>query len=535
MYRKNVASQYVYFCLVNSSTGAALTGATVTAYRALDNAAQATATGTTTELANGQYRFNLSQSDTNANNGSYLFTASGAVPVEKTVVFTAADPTDVAGFGLTRIDQTVGSRMATYTQPTGFLAATFPTTVASTTNITSASGVAVSSIGNNVITAASIAASALDSKGNWNVGKTGYSLTATTGLGNQTANITGTITTVTNLTNLPSIPANWLTAAGIASSALDDKGNWLKPTVAGRTLDVTATGAAGIDWANVESPGATVNLSATNINQAEEVNTAVVVGSINTDAITSTALASSAVNEIRDAVWNATLSSYTTAGTAGLALSDIVSRVTSTVKTMWDNLTSMITGSGASAKYTTTALEDAPAGGGGGGTDWTANERTAIRAILGVPSSGATPEDPTTGILDTIRDKTALITSGSVQTSLPVTSAGQITGPLYIGDDYLNANGRAFSWTISPRSGVTVGTATCLFGGSYLSSSWLVTGTVIDNGNNTWTLRFELPRTVTESLVAGFYAWSVELRNAAGTEITEVASGRNVDVRRKQT
>jgi hypothetical protein len=50
--------------------------------------------------------------------------------------------------------------------------------------------------------------------------KSGYSLTATTGLGNQTANITGTVSTVTTLTNLPSIPANWLTAAGIASGAI---------------------------------------------------------------------------------------------------------------------------------------------------------------------------------------------------------------------------------------------------------------------------------------------------------------------------
>jgi hypothetical protein len=52
------------------------------------------------------------------------------------------------------------------------------------------------------------------------------------------------------------------------------------------------------------------------------------------------------------------------------------------------------------------ALEQAPSGGGGGGggTDWTTDERTAIRAILGIPSSGATPTDPTTGILDTIRD-----------------------------------------------------------------------------------------------------------------------------------
>lgn len=51
--------------------------------------------------------------------------------------------------------------------------------------------VTVGTINANVITAGSIAASALNGKGDWNVGKTGYSLTATTGLGNQTANITG--------------------------------------------------------------------------------------------------------------------------------------------------------------------------------------------------------------------------------------------------------------------------------------------------------------------------------------------------------
>ena len=42
-----------------------------------------------------------------------------------------------------RIDAAVSSRMATYTQPTGFLSASFPGTVASPTNITAASGVAL--------------------------------------------------------------------------------------------------------------------------------------------------------------------------------------------------------------------------------------------------------------------------------------------------------------------------------------------------------------------------------------------------------
>lgn len=69
---------------------------------------------------------------------------------------------------IANLDAAVTTRMATYVQPTGFLAATFPGTVASTTNITA-----------------------------------------------------GTITTTTNLTNLPAVTANWLTAAGIADGAID--------------------------------------------------------------------------------------------------------------------------------------------------------------------------------------------------------------------------------------------------------------------------------------------------------------------------
>lgn len=39
----------------------------------------------------------------------------------------------------------------------------------------------------------------------------------------------------------------------------------LAPTVAARTLDVSAGGEAGVDWANVGTPGSTVNLSATTV------------------------------------------------------------------------------------------------------------------------------------------------------------------------------------------------------------------------------------------------------------------------------
>ena len=52
----------------------------------------------------------------------------------------------------------------------------------------------------------------------------------------------------------------------------------LIPTTAGRTLDVSAGGEAGVDWANVGSPTTAVNLSATNIDPDQVV--ASVVGAV---------------------------------------------------------------------------------------------------------------------------------------------------------------------------------------------------------------------------------------------------------------
>ena len=202
---------------------------------------------------------------------------------------------------------------------------------------------------------------------------------------------------------------------------------------------------------------------------------------------------------------------------------------------------SMIVADGVDWQYTANALELAPAGGGGGGgTDWSANERTAIRGILGFNSSGVISY-PSEGVLDAIKDKTDLITSGSVQTSLPVTASGQITGPLYIGDDYLNANGRAFSWTVALPTGYVLGTSSCRLGMEYIdesgSYSFVVTGTVIDAGSGNVTLRFDVPKATTETLAPGWYRWSVEHRDAAGIEITRVASGikKEVEWREKQT
>ena len=119
--------------------------------------------------------------------------------------------------------------------------------------------------------------------------------------------------------------------------------------------------------------------------------------------------------------------------------------------------------------------------------------------------------------------------------SAVVTTAGTITGPIIIGDDYLASIGRAFQWTIAALTGFSAGTSVCRFGGRYKTNTWLVTGTVADIGGGNWTLTFDLPRTATTGLAEGYYEWSVEVANASGSEFTRVRSGRNVFLADKQT
>lgn len=92
--RKNVASQVVTFCLVNATTGAALTGATVTTKVTLDGTQGASA-GTLTELGSGQYKYVPTAGETNGASVGFLFTATNAVPVNLHVFTTSNDPATV--------------------------------------------------------------------------------------------------------------------------------------------------------------------------------------------------------------------------------------------------------------------------------------------------------------------------------------------------------------------------------------------------------------------------------------------------------
>lgn len=212
---------------------------------------------------------------------------------------------DGAALGLTNLDAAVSSRMATYAQPTGFLAATFPSgTIANQTNITGGTITTTTNLTNlpsipaNWLTAAGINAGALNGKGDWLLASsytappttaqiatgvwqdsTAGDFTVASSIGKAlftgnfvpgaagglfiagsnaatTVNFTGTITTVTNLTNLPSIPANWLTSAGINAGALNGKGDWL--LASSYTAPPTAAQNATAHWQDATAGDFTV-------------------------------------------------------------------------------------------------------------------------------------------------------------------------------------------------------------------------------------------------------------------------------------
>jgi hypothetical protein len=141
--------------------------------------------------------------------------------------------------------------------------------------------------------------------------------------------------------------------------------------------------------------------------------------------------------------------------------------------------------------------------------------------------------------LDRIEAKTTLLGTGQVAVIAVVSPTGEISSPIIVGDDYLEANGRAFEWTVPAVPGVVVGTAEFYFGGKPITggSGWFVQGEVSDVGGGNWKVSAELPRTATSSLSEGQYRWSGEIRDASGNEVTRIRSdsNRHVQLVAKQT
>ncbi len=125
-------------------------------------------------------------------------------------------------------------------------------------------------------------------------------------------------------------------------------------------------------------------------------------------------------------------------------------------------------------------------------------------------------------------------TTNGIITSAPVATDGTIE-EIIIGDDYLAANDRAFEWTVDEIPGFVAGSCTCTFGGKLNSdNAWAVNGSITDNGDDTWTLSFDLPAAATASLKEGGYLWSVQVEYQ-GKEVTRVKADCKTSLVRKYT
>jgi len=151
------------------------------------------------------------------------------------------------------VNATISSRMATYTQPTGFLAAVFPGTVASTTNITAgtittASAVTtLNGIAANVITATSIAADAItDAKVAADVtiaSVTGAVGSVTGAVGSVAGNVGGSVASVTGAVG--SVTGAVGSVTGAVGSVTGNVGGNVVGSVASVSAGVNATSIDG--------------------------------------------------------------------------------------------------------------------------------------------------------------------------------------------------------------------------------------------------------------------------------------------------
>jgi len=149
-------------------------------------------------------------------------------------------------------------------------------------------------------------------------------------------------------------------------------------------------------------------------------------------------------------------------------------------------------------------------GAGGGGDPWATD----------LPA-GSYTANQAGAIVQGIAAKTNTINAGKVSYAGPVTAKGRID-QVIIGDDYLTAHGTAFVWTIDAIAGMSAAAVTVSFGGKCGTNTFARTGTATDIGGGKWSLVVEMPRANSGNLIAGEYIYSVEVRNAAGVELTRI-------------
>lgn len=159
------------------------------------------------------------------------------------------------------------------------------------------------------------------------------------------------------------------------------KSSSLKPTTAGRFLDVSATGEAGMDWANVGSPTTTLGLTGTTIATSQVVASVTgAVGSV-TGAVGSV---TGAVGSVTGAVGSVTGAVASVTGNVG---GNVVGTVASVVGNVGGNVVGSVASVTAGVALSATGMNAAIVE---GTTTWTQAARGWNSALLGKGSGLAT-------------------------------------------------------------------------------------------------------------------------------------------------
>lgn len=272
----------------------------------------------------------------------------------------------------------------------------------------------------------------------------------------------------------------------------------IRPTTAGRTITVDTSGAVVLDPASVTAVQSGLALEATS--QSIKTKT----DNLPTDPADQSLIiaATDAVMARLGAPAGASVSADVAAVKSDTA--SLLSRLTANAATAIQNLFHMITGTGASSKYTVAALENAPASGGGGDAeqDTLLEVQTTVNAL-------------------------ALSLAGTSVTVTSRVSGSEITA--YIGDDYKVRSGTELEITVSDTGGAlhtklaAIGTSNLYFGASLpRKDPGQITGTIssLSYASNVLTIAVEITACAS-GLTTGDYTYQIQSSQAQGEDFDD--------------
>ena len=215
----------------------------------------------------------------------------------------------------------------------------------------------------------------------------------------------------------------------------------------GNTLDVTATGAAGIDWGNIENKTTANDLSGTDIQLVDTctvnsdqrgTDNALLAANVPANFSSQVITAGGAVDALVQGYVN-TLITETTAG-----------RIAGNFDVFFENADVL----------TTKTVDDV--GGAGGSADWTASERNEIRGRLGLTGTtaagGNTPTLALQSSIDALNDiaATDIVSAGAITTLAGAVVNVDLVDTCTVNSDMLAASSIVSAGAITTLSGAVV-------------------------------------------------------------------------------